>query len=139
MAKIPSTHDGVIKSIHFKNDEICPVGKALIEIEVEDGAETAAPAKESSKKEEDTSSSSSDEGQKVGRTPLPASVEASNSKALATPAVRSIAKRHGIDLSKVKATGKDGRVLKEDILAFIDGKQQPTAPVKATSSPCSQG
>jgi pyruvate/2-oxoglutarate dehydrogenase complex dihydrolipoamide acyltransferase (E2) component len=38
VAKIPSTHDGVIKSINFKNDEVCLVGHALIEIEVEDGA-----------------------------------------------------------------------------------------------------
>ena len=54
VAKIPSTHDGVIKSIHFKNDEICPVGKALIEIEVEDGTETsqAAPTKDTPKKED---------------------------------------------------------------------------------------
>jgi 2-oxoisovalerate dehydrogenase E2 component (dihydrolipoyl transacylase) len=36
VAKIPSTHDGVIKSIKFKSDEICLVGHALIEIEVEE-------------------------------------------------------------------------------------------------------
>lgn len=41
VAKIPSTHDGVIKSIKFQNDEICPVGRALVELEVEDGAEAA--------------------------------------------------------------------------------------------------
>ena len=40
VAKIPSTHDGVIKSINYKNDEICLVGKALVEIEIEDGAAT---------------------------------------------------------------------------------------------------
>jgi 2-oxoisovalerate dehydrogenase E2 component (dihydrolipoyl transacylase) len=122
VAKIPSTHDGVIKSIKYKSDEICLVGHALIEIEVEEdkAAATSAPAK----KEEDSSSSSSssDESGRVGRTKLDPKIEASNHKALATPAVRSIAKKHGIDISKVPATGKDGRVLKEDILAFINGK-----------------
>jgi 2-oxoisovalerate dehydrogenase E2 component (dihydrolipoyl transacylase) len=132
VAKIPSTHDGVIKSIKYQNDEICLVGKALVEIEVEEdnqAAATSAPTEASKKAsptaaaaEDTSSSSSSEETGKVGRTSLSAAVEASNNKALATPAVRSIAKRHGIDISKVPASGKDGRVLKEDILNFIDGK-----------------
>lgn len=121
VAKIPSTHDGVIKSIKYKNDELCLVGHALIEIEVEDGSDASPTQQPAKKVEESSSSSSSDEGQQVGRTKLDASVQESNSKALATPAVRSIAKRHSIDISKVPATGKDGRVLKEDIMAFING------------------
>jgi pyruvate/2-oxoglutarate dehydrogenase complex dihydrolipoamide acyltransferase (E2) component len=45
VAKIPSTHDGVIKSIKYKNDEMCLVGHALIEIEVDEGNDaTPAPA-----------------------------------------------------------------------------------------------
>ena len=36
VAKIPSTHDGIIKHIKFLNDEIAPVGKALVEIEIEE-------------------------------------------------------------------------------------------------------
>jgi len=42
VAKIPSTHDGVIKSIKYSNDEICLVGRALVELEIEDGAEEVA-------------------------------------------------------------------------------------------------
>lgn len=42
VAKIPSTHDGVIKKINFKNDDICLVGKALVELEVETAGEASA-------------------------------------------------------------------------------------------------
>ena len=130
VAKIPSTHDGVIKSIKFKNDDIAPVGSAIVEIEVEDDQtkesttkSMAAPQQEQ-KKGEDISSSL-DESKRVPHATLSSEVSKSNDKALATPAVRSIAKRHGIDISNVAATGKEGRVLKEDILAYIDGKTKP--------------
>ncbi|VDM82869.1 unnamed protein product, partial [Strongylus vulgaris] len=40
-------------------------------------------------------------------------------KVLATPAVRRIAMENKVDLKKVKGTGRDGRVLKEDVLKFL--------------------
>jgi pyruvate/2-oxoglutarate dehydrogenase complex dihydrolipoamide acyltransferase (E2) component len=79
------------------------VGKALIEIEVEESgaaASTPEPAKETKKAAvvESSSSSSSEETGTVGRTKLSAAINSSNEKVLATPAVRSIAKRNAIDL-----------------------------------------
>ena len=62
VAKIPSTHDGVIKSIKYKNDEMCLVGHALIEIEVEDGNDTTPTTAAKKTEETSSSSSSSDEG-----------------------------------------------------------------------------
>lgn len=36
VAKIPSTHDGIVKRINFQTDDICGVGHALMEIESSD-------------------------------------------------------------------------------------------------------
>jgi 2-oxoisovalerate dehydrogenase E2 component (dihydrolipoyl transacylase) len=40
---------------------------------------------------------------------------------LTTPAVRRMVREHDLDLSLIKGTGKDGRVLKEDVLASMEG------------------
>ena len=42
-------------------------------------------------------------------------------KALATPAVRGLAKKFGVDIQKVPATGRGGRVTASDVAAFAEG------------------
>lgn len=56
--------------------------------------------------------------------------EVEKRKVLTTPAVRRLAGEHKLDLSQVKATGPQGRILKGDILAYLGGQQSSplTAP-----------
>lgn len=50
------------------------------------------------------------------------------------PAAKKLIEEHGLDVASVTGSGKDGRILKEDVLAHL--KNQPiAAPVVATSPP----
>jgi pyruvate/2-oxoglutarate dehydrogenase complex dihydrolipoamide acyltransferase (E2) component len=64
-------------------------------------------------------------------TPTSGPGKENSSKVLSTPAVRHLAKKNNIDLSIVKATGKGGRVTKEDLINFLEKdsfvKEEPVA------------
>ncbi|KAK0550778.1 hypothetical protein OC846_003545 [Tilletia horrida] len=42
---------------------------------------------------------------------------------LATPAVRRLSRDHGVQLGDIQGNGKDGRITKEDVLRYIENKQ----------------
>jgi 2-oxoglutarate dehydrogenase complex dihydrolipoamide succinyltransferase (E2) component len=45
-----------------------------------------------------------------------------------SPAVRQLAKEHGIDLSQLTGTGSSGRVTRKDVLDFVASRSTPTRP-----------
>ena len=105
----------------------------MIEFEVEGEGDDTSAASDSSN---DTSTSTT-----TTTTTTPASSTSSASAAsssastsqtvehsgpiLTTPAVRRIAKENNVDLSVVAGSGKDGRILKEDVLNFLNGTVAP--------------
>lgn len=102
---ITSRYDGVIKKLYYDVDAIALVGKPLVDIETESSSEVI--------QEED-----------VVETPAMAREEHTHQeikghKTQATPAVRRLAMENNIKLSEVVGTGKDGRILKEDILNYL--------------------
>jgi len=71
-------------------------------------------------------------------TPIPSSSASSQkpkgkSAHLATPAVRHLLRQHEIDIGAVNGTGKDGRVLKEDIYKFLEGGSAQSSSHPASS------
>ncbi|XP_054458469.1 lipoamide acyltransferase component of branched-chain alpha-keto acid dehydrogenase complex, mitochondrial [Anoplopoma fimbria] len=102
---ITSRYDGVIKKLYYDVDATALVGKPLVDIETESSSEVI--------QEED-----------VVETPAMAQEEHTHQeikglKTQATPAVRRLAMENNIKLSEVVGTGRDGRILKEDILNFL--------------------
>ncbi|HAA45695.1 MAG: dihydrolipoamide acetyltransferase [Halomonas sp. 54_146] len=56
------------------------------------------------------------------------SLAASHGKVPASPAVRRLVREHALQLTDIAGSGKEGRVLKEDVLAHIDQASQTAAP-----------
>ncbi len=52
-----------------------------------------------------------------------------------TPAVRRLAREHGIDLSAVAGSGHGGRVTREDVLRFVESGAAQAAPQTAAAAP----
>lgn len=111
--EVVSPADGVLKEI-VKNSGDTIVSNELIG-RVEEGA-AAAPAKAAEKSADQPAEKSE-----------PAAAESAD-EPLLSPAAKKIAEENGVDIDRVKGTGKGGRVTKEDILAYIAApKSAPAA------------
>ncbi|XP_015440481.1 PREDICTED: lipoamide acyltransferase component of branched-chain alpha-keto acid dehydrogenase complex, mitochondrial [Dufourea novaeangliae] len=115
---ITSRYDGLIKTLRYKVDDVALIGHPLLDIELEDDNGNG----EGERIERETGPEAIGVGNKIGPVEEGAEHTALNGleKALATPAVRRIAMENNIKLKDVVATGKGGRVLKEDILAYLE-------------------
>jgi 2-oxoglutarate dehydrogenase E2 component (dihydrolipoamide succinyltransferase) len=75
----------------------------------------------------------------VATIPAPApAAEAENSDLPLSPAVRRLVLELGIDPSKIKGTGKDGRLTKEDVVAAAKGASAPSAEAPVAATPTTQ-
>jgi 2-oxoisovalerate dehydrogenase E2 component (dihydrolipoyl transacylase) len=156
-AEVPSPFEGTLTEILVQEGETVP-NEAEIAI-IEAGGEAAATAPAAStpaaaKSDEPPSqpASTATNGHAAERTVLGTSdrgpagsderppQEAAEPEGRMTPAVRRIAREHGVDLSQVHGTGHGGRITREDVLAFAEqqrsgGGTAPSTGAQAAPAP----
>lgn len=119
---ITSRFDGTVKKLYHEIDSTAKVGFPLVDIETES---SEGPVIDELNGE-------------TGAVGTGGSVSSSNlesyKKTLATPAVRRLAQEYSVKLSSIQGTGKDGRVMKEDILAFIQKPNSTPSDIRSTPS-----
>ncbi len=120
--EIPSPVTGTVKNVIVPEGTVANVGDVLVEIDApghNSAPSTSAPSAEAPKEKVETSGSAS-------------VVEAAdpNKRVLAMPSVRQFAREKDVDISQITATGKGGRVTKEDIENFLAGGPS-SAPAKS--------
>ena len=147
--EVPSTVAGVVKAIHLQSGQNVSQGILLATIAVEGQAAApvaAAPAPAAAKTAPGSvvaAPAAKVEAPAVeahGADKLTKEQQAANAKVYAGPAVRKLARELGVVLSQVKTTGDHGRVMKDDVYAYV--KQRLTAPVeapKAAAAPVASG
>ncbi|ENV94971.1 dihydrolipoyllysine-residue acetyltransferase [Acinetobacter calcoaceticus ANC 3680] len=135
--EVPSTVAGVVKAIHLQAGQQVSQGILLATIEAEGQAPAAAPAPKAEAAAPAPQTTAPKAAAPAQSAPVAASgtdkltkeQEAENAKVYAGPAVRKLARELGVVLSQVKTSGEHGRVIKEDIFAYV--KTRLTAPQAA--------
>jgi pyruvate dehydrogenase E2 component (dihydrolipoamide acetyltransferase) len=126
LAEIPSPKTGVILRLMAREKEIVKVGQVIVVIG-EKGESVAAPPSTKPKSvgvvgelEEAPEEAPPPEVRTEAVKPTLVSPHA-----LATPAVRGLAKELGVNIDQVKGTGPEGRVLEKDVRQAAVGKEKP--------------
>lgn len=135
-SEVPSEVDGVLVEKLFNVDDVVNVGQTIAIIETDGDAPEASAPKEESAPEPDAA-------QEVAKTVEVAKEIAepitSNGDRFYSPLVKNMAKTEGISQSELDAipgTGKDGRVTKNDMMAYLENRgSQPVTTQTAPATP----
>ncbi|MFZ8764434.1 dihydrolipoyllysine-residue acetyltransferase [Enterococcus diestrammenae] len=127
--EIPSPVTGTVKNVLVPEGTVANVGDVLVEIDAPGHNGPAAAPTQPAANEPVTK-------EQPATTPAETSVVTAkdpNKQVLAMPSVRQYAREKDVDITQVSATGKGGRVVKEDIDNFLaTGGSQP-APATAAA------
>jgi 2-oxoglutarate dehydrogenase E2 component (dihydrolipoamide succinyltransferase) len=120
--EVPAPAAGVLEEIRVKDGETVGVGAILGSIKEGAGGAKAAPAKAALAKAE---------AAPVKSEPVRAAAADAKAGGVVLPSVRKLAAESGVSPAGIAGTGKDGRVMKGDMLAAIASGAKPAAPTAA--------
>ncbi|MFB6465737.1 dihydrolipoamide acetyltransferase family protein [Cytobacillus sp. Hz8] len=131
VVEIPSPVEGTVEEVLVDEGTVATVGQVLITFDApgyEDlkfkGDEHEEAPKEEAKNEPESEAGKASTAEASAQ---PAEPVDPNRRVIAMPSVRKYARENGIEIRNVAGTGKNGRVLKTDIDAFLNGGAQVTA------------
>ncbi|MGB0896712.1 MAG: dihydrolipoamide acetyltransferase family protein [Flavobacteriaceae bacterium] len=132
-SEVPSEVDGVLVEVLFNVDDVVEVGQTIAIIETEGEGSASVPAPKQA--EEPKVVAEIEQTIVEAKETVAPVADFSNTDKFYSPLVKNIAKEEGISLAELEAitgTGKDGRVTKNDMLAYL--KTRSSQPVAAPST-----
>jgi 2-oxoisovalerate dehydrogenase E2 component (dihydrolipoyl transacylase) len=125
VVEIPSMYSGRITKLYYADGDIAKVHSPLFAIDTD---EEALDSNSSESVSEDSEVNEAAELKlELVRQPSRDARENQSSKVLTTPAVRKLAREYELDLSMISGTGKNGRVLKEDVHLYLNTLEKASA------------
>jgi len=135
-SEVPSTAEGVIEEVLFKENDVVPIGTVIAKIRV--GANAAVSSSQPAPAPEKPEYEDAKVVEEIPYQPTSSVVSGQSSDnkiRFYSPLVLNIAQQEGIgmaELESIPGTGQDGRVSKKDILAYVTNKAASNEP-RATS------
>jgi 2-oxoisovalerate dehydrogenase E2 component (dihydrolipoyl transacylase) len=126
LVQIPAPQAGVVTKLYFAQGEVAKVHGPLFALLPDDAVAAVATAPLASV------SAPTAAPEAAVAAPITSDTDSFTRKAMASPAVRRIAREFDLDIRQVPGSGKNGRIFKEDILRFQQGAEQAVDSVDAT-------
>ncbi|GIN57502.1 dihydrolipoyllysine-residue acetyltransferase component of pyruvate dehydrogenase complex [Lederbergia ruris] len=148
VVEIPSPVAGTVEEIYVEEGQTATVGQALIKFDAPGYEDLQFKGDHGEEKTEADVQSTAEAGQDVQKAEVQAEQKEEatgagsqaeievdpNRRVIAMPSVRKYAREKGVNIQQVNGSGKNNRVLKEDIDTFLQGgapeAKQAEAPVK---------
>lgn len=125
VVEIPSPVEGTVKDVLFAEGEVATVGETIITIDAEGYEDSGSSEEASPEPEAKEEEKAGVPDEKITDDKKETSTDPNN-RVIAMPSVRKYARDNNVDITQVQGTGKNGRVLREDIDAFLNGGQPAT-------------
>ena len=133
--EVPAPFAGVVKEIKVKAGDKVSTGSLIMVFEVA-GAAPAAVAAPAPAAAPVAAAPAAAAPAPVAQAAAASDFVANDAYVHASPAVRRLAREFGVNLAKVKASGRKGRIVKEDVQAYVKDavKRAESAPAASTGT-----
>ncbi|EPY4485262.1 pyruvate dehydrogenase complex dihydrolipoyllysine-residue acetyltransferase [Klebsiella quasipneumoniae] len=142
--EVPAPFAGTVKEIKISTGDKVKTGSLIMVFEVEGAAPAAAPAQAAAPAAAPAQAAAPAPAAAPAQAAKPAAAPAAKAEGKtefaendayvhATPLIRRLAREFGVNLAKVKGTGRKGRILREDVQAYVKDavKRAEAAPAAA--------
>ncbi|MFP1739258.1 pyruvate dehydrogenase complex dihydrolipoyllysine-residue acetyltransferase [Lonsdalea quercina] len=114
--EVPAPFAGTVKEIKISTGDKVKTGSLIMVFEVEGAAPAAAPA---AKTEASAAPAPAKAAPAAASSSAKGEFAENDAYVHATPVIRRLAREFGVNLAKVKGTGRKGRILREDVQAYV--------------------
>ncbi|SDQ64390.1 dihydrolipoamide acetyltransferase family protein [Virgibacillus salinus] len=134
VVEIPSPVEGTVEKVHVEEGTVSTVGDTIITIDAEgyedqeddseEAEETKEESKASSEQESDKKQSAEKKNNESDDKEETKDKSSDDKRVIAMPSVRKYARENEVSIQDVQGSGKNGRILKEDVDKYLSGDQK---------------